>query len=61
MTFAEAIPLLLQGKKFKRKSQYFYKAEWATWSIYDGVLCYDETPVQITKDHLEATDWEVIE
>ena len=45
MTFAEAIPLLLQGKKFKRKSQYFYKARWATWSIYDGVLCYDETPV----------------
>ena len=61
MTFADIIPLLLQGKKFKRASQHFYKARWATWSICDGVLCYDETPVQITKEHLEATDWEVVE
>lgn len=65
MTFAEAIPLLLQGKNISREvwrgSGYYWRIK-NTGKRYRGLLIsnYYDDPCVDRKD-LEATDWEVVE
>lgn len=65
MTFAEAIPLLLQGKNVAREvwrsSNYYWWINDESRS-YKGLLmsnsCYSP---DINREDLEATDWEEVE
>lgn len=64
MTFAESIPLLLQGKKDTRKvwesSGYYWWINDESRS-YKGLLMSNSyNSPDVGREDLEATDWEVI-
>ena len=61
MTFAECIPLLLQGKKIARKewanSGYYI---WLDPSYEDYLVPNSDTSIDINRADLKAKDWEVV-
>ena len=62
MTFAETIPLLLQGKKVARKKWSFTGYYiWLDPSYKYFLVPNTDTSIDINRTDLKAKDWEVIE
>ena len=65
MTFAECIPLLLEGKTISRES---YGKHYNLWALslseyrgFESVLKEKYDLAVISRSDLEANDWEVVE
>ena len=67
MTFAECIPLLLQGEKVRRQTWKPWKIRYvrlyteSEWEDSQDLIDNAMFPFRLNRLHLEASDWEAVE